>query len=480
MRFKGFIGPSYQLNSVEIDSQRCINLYPQLNEMQTGKDGEIASLIGTPGLRLINTVGSGPGRGLYKSTVGTLYKVTGNTVYSVDPATGTGTALGTLQTTNGQVGMADNGFQLVIVDGPFGYYIDFTAPTVLVQITDLNFLGSNTVTYQDGYFIFCAPNSKEFYLSDLNAITFLAPADTAKNGYPDNIVCTISVNRNLWLFGEVTTEVWFDSGDNLNPFAFVPGSLMQYGCAATFSVAKLFNTVFWIGADLTGSGMVYMANAGGYTPVRISTHAVELAFRRYKTISDAVAYTYQENGHQFYVLNFPTASATWCYDCETSLWHERAYLTNGQLQRQRQNGMAFVNEMYVCDDYANGNLYEMNSSVYSDNSNAIPRIRIAPQLSNDMNRMFIARMQLDIESGVGIDGIGQGVNPQAILQFSNDGGHTYSDEMWASFGAIGATKKRAEWRRLGMSRDRVFKVTITDPVKVILLGAELDVTGGNS
>lgn len=478
MRFKGFIGPSYQLASIEIDCQRTINLYPQMDEAQTGKDGEVMALIGTPGLSLLGTYGTGPIRGVWYTTTGVLYVVSGNTLYSVS-STWVATSIGTLLTSSGPVDVADNGFQLVIVDGLNGYYVDFTIPGTLTQITDLNWLGSNKVTYQDSYFIFSAPNSAEFYLSDLNGITFTAPANTAKNGLPDKIIAQVSFNRNLWLFGDLTTEVWFDSGDNLNPFQYISGSMMEYGCAAAFSIAQLFNTIFWLGKDKTGSGVVFMAN--GYAPQRISTHAVETAIQSYSRHDDAIAFSYQENGHQFYILTFPTGNATWVFDLETQMWHERAYTSQGQFQRIRANCYAHAfGSTHVVGDYANGNLYQMSSNVYSDNGAAITRQRITPHTSADMNQVFYKRLQLDIESGVGLDGIGQGTNPQAILQWSNDSGHTWSNEMWASFGAIGKTKQRAEFRRLGHSRDRVFKVTITEPVKVVLLGAELEVEGGRT
>lgn len=475
MRFPGFIGPSYTLSSRNFECQRCINLFPEMDELGTGKDAEVGSLVGTPGLSLLATIGNGPIRGIWYTTTGVLYVVSGNKLYSVS-SSWVGTLIGTLQTSTGQVSMADNSLQLVIVDGLNGYYVDFTVPGTLTQFTDLNWLGSNIVTYQDGYFIFAAPNSKEFYLSDLNDITFTAPANTSKEGNADNIIAHISCNRNLWLFGDQTTEVFFDSGDNLNPFQFIQGSMSQYGCAAKFGVAKMANTVFWLGKDQSGSGIVFMAN--GYNPQRISTQGVELAIQSYSTISDAIAFSYQENGHQFFVLSFPTGNATWVYDIASSLWHERAYTNQGVLERIRANCYAFPFNTHVVGDYANGNIYKQSLSIYSDNGNPITRQRVAPHISKDIERIFFQSFQLDIETGTGIDGTGQGTNPQAILQWSNDGGHTWSNEYWASFGAIGATKTKVEWRRLGASRNRVFRVTITDPVKVVLMGAELHLMEG--
>lgn len=476
MRFQGFIGPSYQADSVNFDCQRCINFYPELDEMQTGKDREVACLVGTPGRSLLATIGSGPLRGLWFTSTGILYVVSGATLYSVS-SNWAATSIGTLQTTSGLVSMADNGLQLVIVDGPNGYYLTLGS-TTLTQITDPLWKGSSLVTYQDGHFIFVAPNSNVFYASDVLDITFAGDIAASKEGFPDKLVSAVSSNRNLWLFGDQTTEIWFDSGGANNPFQPIDGTFMQYGCAAAFAVAQNANTVFWLGKDRSGTGMVFLAN--GYTAQRISTHPVELAIQGYSTISDAFAYAYQENGHQFFILTFPTGNATWAFDVATGLWHERAYTKNGALQRDRANCYAFAYGAHVVGDYVNGNLYQQSLSVYSDNGNAITRQRVSPHISDTDKRMFFAKLQLDLESGTGIDGSGQGTNPQAILQFSDDGGHTWSNEKWTTIGAIGATKNRAIWRRLGSARNRVFKVTITDPVKVILLGADLDLMEGAS
>ena len=215
-----------------------MNLYPERDELGTGKDGEVASLISTPGLGLLATIGNGPIRGIYYSTAqlsggtntGIFYVVSGNTLYSVN-SSWVATSVGTLLTNSGPVSMADNKIQLFVVDGPNGYWSTLGS-TSLTQVTDPNFSGSNTITFQDGYFIFNTPYSDEFYLSDLNAVTFTAPANSSKEGYPDNIVGCISANRNLWLIGDQTVEVWFDSGNNLNPFEYIQGTFGQVGCTS--------------------------------------------------------------------------------------------------------------------------------------------------------------------------------------------------------------------------------------------------------
>jgi hypothetical protein len=474
MRFPGFIGPSYTLSSVNYDCQRTLNMYPEFNELRTGKEGEVEALIGTPGLALLAAIGSGPIRGMWFTSTGLLFVVSGTTVYIVD-SMWVGTSVGTLLTGSGPVGMADNGLQLVIVDGSNGYYITLPGGSV-TQITDINFIGSNTVSFQDGYFIFVKPNSAQFYLSDLNAVTFNAPANTAKNGFSDNIVRHECSNRNLWLLGDQTTEVWFNAGTNNNPFQYISGSMSHIGCVSSFAVTKMANTIFWLGKDQTGDGIVYMAN--GYAPQRISNSAVELAFSNYSTLTDAISYSYQENGHQFFVLTFPTASATWCYDTLTGMWHERAYNNGGALIRHRSNCYAFAYSTHVVGDYSNGNIYNLSPTTYTDNGTAIIRQRVTPHISKDMDRVFYNSFQLDFESAIGLDGSGQGTSPQAILQWSNDGGHTWSNEHWAQLCPIGAMAERTIWRRLGQSRNRVFKVTISDPIKVVMFGAELELRVG--
>ncbi len=478
MRFPGFVGPSYTLSSVDYDYQRSINLYPEIDEIHTGKEGEVAALIGTPGLALLAAIGNGPIRGIYYSNpalngntnTGILFVVSGNTVYTVTSAW-VATSIGTLQTSTGPVSMVDNKIQLMIVDGPNGYYVPLLTPTSVTQIVSANWSGSNTVTYQDGYFIFNTPNANQFYLSDLNAITFTAPATTGTSG-GDNLLGVISANKNLWLIGDRFTEVWFDSGNNLNPFQYIQGTRAQVGITSPYSLVAIANTVAWLGKDSTGTGIVFLAN--GYTPTRISTHAVEYAIQQYSTISDAIAYTYEENGHIFYVLTFPTASTTWVYDTTTQMWHERAYLSQGVFQRHRSNCHAFAFGTDIVGDYSNGNLYNMSSTVYSDNGAALIRQRIAPHFSKSMNRIIHHELTLDMQSGIGLDGTGQGTNPVAMLQWSNDGGHTWSNEHTAPMCAIGQTVSRCIWRRLGNSRNRVYKMSISDPVKVFIMGAEIE------
>lgn len=476
-RFVGFIGPSYTLASKNVDCQRCLNLYPEINELGTGKEKEIAWLAPTPGLRRLVTVGAGPIRGIYSSSQNELFVVSGNQLYRISSAW-VATALGsTLLTASGPVGMADNGLQLVVVDGTNGYSWDFTAAT-LTQLSGPGWLGSYSVVEQDGYFIFVKPNSNQFYISGLNGVT-LDPLDiSSSEGSPDNIIAQISDHRNVWLFNDQTTEIFYDSGNADFPFERMQGAYIETGIAAKYSAAKANGTVFWLGKDAKGGGIVYMAS--GLQPVRISTHAIETDLKKYSTIADATAYCYQDGGHTFYVLNFPTASRTWVFDAMTKLWHERSWTLNGQMLRHRADNHAYAFGTHVVGDWENGKLYALESTAKSDDGDFIMRKRSSPHIAEDGALLFHEEFWLDIESGVGLDGIGQGTNPQIMMKMSNDGGHTWSNEKWTDLGKIGERKTRPIWRRLGQARDRVYEITITDPVTVNIIGANLRITKGAS
>jgi hypothetical protein len=476
MRFPGFIGPSYKHASVNVDAQQCINMYPEINELGRGKEQEVACLMCTPGKRLLVTAGSGPIRGSWYTSTGRAFVVSGNKLYEIS-STWVSTERGTLNSNTGAVSMSDNGLQLVVVDGD-GYYLTL-ADNTFAEITDEAFPGASQVVCQDTFFIFIEPNSGQFFKSNSNSIV-IDPEVVSAEGSPDNLVGLISDHRDLWLAGEKSIEVWFNSGDGDFPFRRNEGAFVEIGLAASFSLAKMNNTVFWLGHDDKGQGMVYQAQ--GYRPQRISTHPIEQAIQSYGDVSNARAWTYQQDGHYFYVLNFPTPSKTWVFDSTTGIWHERAYLSNGQLYRDRADCHMFAFGKHVVGDYENGNLYELTRDEKTDNGSPIMRRRRAPHLTSDLNRVFYSLFELDAQMGVGLDGVGQGTDPQVMLRYSDDGGHTWSrsSEKWTSLGKIGQTKNRARWRRLGSSRDRIFEVTITDPVDVVLIGAKLEFEKGAS
>lgn len=476
MRLEGFVGPSYTLQTVNYDCQRCINLYPEVDESGFGKEKEVMALLWTPGLSLLAALGDGPIRGQYRASNGTYYVASGDKIYRVS-SDFTSTEIGSLNTETGRVNFADNGTTLMFVDGEDAYQSTLGSSTISMLV-DPAFGSATHITFLNSRFIVNSLGTGRFYWSDLLSTTFDPLSFATAEGSPDNLVALISDKQNLWLWGPDSIEVWYDTGDAINTFARQQGAYIEYGTDAPNSPCLLKNTFFWLSRDENGNGMVYAAE--GFQPRRISTHAVEFAIQGYANIEDAETWTYQQAGHYFFVLNFPTADTTWVFDTATNLWHERVYTQMGSFERHRANSHAFVFNKHIVGDYENGNLYELSQSVYTDNGNPITRQRVTPHLTAGLKEVFYSSFQLDAEMGVGADGGVQGENPQAMLQWSDDGGHSWSNELWRSFGRIGKRNHRAIWRRLGKSRDRVFKLTITDPVKVAIIGAQFEAEAGVS
>lgn len=471
-----FVGPSYSSRVKNLDAQQCINLYPEMGG-PTSKN--VAALIGTPGLRLWTTVSGGGGvRGTMRFSKDIAVVVCGTNVYTVTAA-GVATLRGTIPQASTPVSMASNGVIIMLVTGPEGYTLN-PVTGEFNHITDDSFLGATKVDFVDGYFVFNKPGTGQFQITSLYSAD-IDPLDfTTSEGSPDLLVSLLVDHREIWAFNESTTEVYFNSGNPDFPFERMQGAFIEQGCAAAFSVAKADNSVLWLSADDRGQGMVMRAN--GYQPQRVSDHALEFAIGEYTRIDDAVAYTYQQEGHVFYQLTFPSADATWVLDLSTNMWHQRAWRdpATASLNRHRSNThMPFAGGNIV-GDWENGNLYFLDLDTYTDNGVLIPRIRACPHLSDTNYRFQIFdSLQLDIRAGVGLPS-GQGSDPQAMLQWSTDGGYTWSNEDWVSMGRIGEYLVRARWTRLGRSRDRVFKVTITDPVPVAIVGASVNVRTATS
>jgi hypothetical protein len=474
------LGSAYVTRSVNAADNRMVNLFPEIIP-EGGK--EPAFLNRAPALKFLASVGTGPVRGLWvlKADPTRAFVVSGNEFYEID-TNYTATLRGTVSGL-GTVSMADNGNQIFIAANPKGYIFN-TSTNVFAEITDPDFPGAVTVGYLNSYFVFNPPNSQKFYITQLLDGTQVDPLDFASaEGSSDGLVSLIVDHRELWLFGTDSVEVWYDAGLADFPLVRIQGAFNELGCAAAYSVAKLDNGLFWLGSDARGQGIVYRAN--GYTGQRISTHAVEWQIQQYGNISDAIAYTYQQDGHSFYVLIFPSANTTWVYDVATQAWHERAGFSNGDFVRHRSNCQMAYNSEVIVGDYENGNIYAFDLNVFADNGQIqkwLRSWRALPTGQNNLKRTTQHTMQLDCETGVGLN-VGQGQDPQLMLRWSDDGGHTWSNEHWTSGGKIGVYQRRAIWRRLGMTlklRDRVYEVSGTDPVKISIVGAELLLSGTNA
>lgn len=458
-----FVGPSYQMDARSFDVQRSINLYPLASETKTSKS--ITALRSTPGLELYATAGNGPGRGGISSTSGRAFVVSGDGFYEVN-TNGTTTLHGSLSTFNNQVSIAENPTQIIVVDGEDGWI--FTKSTdSWTEITDVDFpTGANIVSFQDGYFLTFEADTGKFYISALNDGTSWGALDfTTVESSPDSLVSLISDNGNVWLFGNRSTEVYRNTGNAAFPFERIPGAIIQTGCAASFTVQKFDNTIAWLGVDEQGQGVVWKTE--GYQARRLSTQAIESRIASAADFTDAYAWVYHQQGHIYYVLNIVGLDTSLVYDGSTGEWHERAYFNQDDASFELHRGRChfFFDQKNIVLDRDNGKIYNMALDIYEDDGAPLIRERTSPHLHGEKKLLTFSSFELDMEPAVGLT-TGQGNDPQIMLQYSDDGGNTWSSELWRTLGKKGETYTRINWRQLGQSRDRVFRVRVSDPVFV--------------
>lgn len=465
---------------------------------------------------MITALGSGTVLSQTIATAGTGYAVNDivtvlGGVYGTTPATYTVTAIGgggavtTLALTNSgnytsipsnNVSTSSNGsgtgLTLTLTfgtgAGSTGNYVISTSQTVtsrtmyalnfsVLPSSDGAFEGGNTLDIVDNFFVYNKGGTQLWASS--NPLSPITPAlsYSSKDGSPDDLVSLIVVNREVFLLGEASSEVWINVGTFPFPFQRIPGTSTQHGIAAKFSMSRLGNSFAYVSRNNRGEAQIMQMQ--GYVPTRISTHAVEQTLLN-QYIDDAVAWTYQQEGHECYVVSFPTLDLTWVYDLATGMWHKWLWVdTTNTYHRHRGNCSAvFQGKVYV-GDHSNGQIYLLDPSNYTDNGGTIRRLRRAPHIVSDLQRQYLEELQIQFQPGVG-NQVDPGKTPQAMLRWSNDGGSTWSYEHWTSIGKVGQYNNRAIWRRLGWSRDRVFEVVVTDPINAVIISANLKATVGEN
>ena len=467
----------YEARSPIANAQACINLYPEQNPPDAPFP---VTHYPAPGLSLISDyTAQYPDemvRGIYYASNGAVIVVVGTAVLNWLGGPGQDTLLGTLPANSGvPVSICDNGTDIVIVDGsPNGWFIPMNAiaPGALQQIDDSAFYGANRVDFIDTFLIFNQPGTNNFYTTTSNVLTPFDPTYfAAKEGWNDRLVTLAALHDNIWLFGMSTTEIWFNAGGAAFPFARMPNSVLQQGCVATYSVVIADNAVYWLSQDRWGRNI--MMRGEGYAAKRISTFAVEDQWRRYPTVSDAVAMAYQIGGHETIGIYFPSGQAWWAYDASTQLWHQRTFqgLTLpwipycmagwGTLQYPYSPD---INQVLV-GAWNGPQLYLLSENNYTDAGNPITRQRSWAHQQLDGQRIAYARFAANMS--------GSAMSPDTIaLDWSDDGGQTFGTPVNQTIN--NQSNGQYLWRRLGYGRDRVYRLTWSGVGEFALNGAYSD------
>lgn len=485
-----------------VGRERCENLYLERAGSNTAKAQDF--YIKIPGLRrLFEATTSQACRGQFRASNGRTFGVYGAQVYEI-AANWSRTLLWTLTTFTGPVQMCENGQVLLLVDGAEGW--TFTFATGAVEMIDPSTdgnegfpRGATHCRCVDTYFLVNDPGTNRYNWSNAGYSLMTSAGIAGSGGHwnglnvafkiakPDNIVALVDAQNMLWLFGASSIEVHYDSGDfDTGVWKRYESAILEIGCLAPYSVAKYQGQVFWIGAD--PSGTVGIFTNEGFTPKRISVRGVEQILSTMPTYADAIGVTFAENGHAFYMLHFPTGDRTFVFDIVTGTWHERTYLFRELGTTHKWRGMypveAFGSLIFGDNStdaiFASDQFYYVNDNPTGSGVNYIRCVKTTPIGFQSGRYVRYLSIQPILAQGVGLPENTDedvGLDPTVEIAYSDDSGESYTQERSVGIGRRGQYTHRSRLTTLGSSRNRVWKISCTQPVRFLLVGLLADMRG---
>jgi hypothetical protein len=480
--FPTFVGPTYISQSPIADQEECVNFYVERLESPGATTPTV--LYPTPGVTALGTVTTRGGRGAYAIT-GRPFVVFGNGLYELDLGSGTffDTFLGMVAVDEHPATLTSNGVeghQLFVTSGTVGSLFDLTSGVFTASVVTGVSMGGMI----DGFFLALDHETGTLKISDsaqdTGGLTWDVTQIANRSAAPDPWISMVVNDRQIVLWGDQTGEIWYDAGSTPFPFALVAGSNFSMGTAAMFSGAVCDGTVYWLGQSAEGSRGVYRLQ--GYNAIKISTKAIDTALTAYARVDDAEGWSYEEDGHNFYVLNFPAANASWVYDATENLWHKRGRWNNAlnRFDVLAMQSHCYAFNRHIVVDRESGQYGEMAATIGTEiDGGMIRRVRRSPALVNKLSRVGIGLFELFLESGLGVQS-GQGSEPLVMLRVSHDGGRNWSSERTRSAGRAGHYDHPVRWLKCGAGRTTVFEVSVTDAIPWRLLTAYLGVTSGEA
>lgn len=342
---------------------------------------------------------------LVDPTDGHLFTVQDGTIYDL-LSDGTVNRSYAISSDGDLVSMDESRNSLFVVSNNILYRVNAAAVTT----PTLPFVPS-AVAVIGGYVVALQANTTTFYFSSNDGATWPALNFQNSEAYPNSLVNIITDHTELWVFGNRRTQVYVVGDDPSAPLVALSAGVIEMGLSAKRAVVKMDNSIFWLGQNRDGENMVWRAN--GYTPVRISTHAVENAFRGYGFYANATMQSLQINGHSCLRLTFPSANnglgATWEYDASLPTemaWREVAWWNTelGRFERHRGNCYASAFGKILVGDHSNGFIYEMGPDFYSDFGYPLRYERRAPHVTRENKFIRYKNFEVVAQTGVGLTG----------------------------------------------------------------------------
>ena len=398
--------------------------------------------------------------------------------------TNSAVAAGTI--TNAGSGGVDGVYQNVPLTGGTGSGAVASSVQVTGGVVTGVDIGDGGINYLVGDVLTAAPANiggvAGFTYTVNTSASAFDPLDiAAKSGFNDPIVGIVTVHRELWLIGALTTEIWIGTGAADFYFQEVQGSYVNHGCIAQYSIATQDVLVFFLMQDQQGKNIVVQGM--GYDVTEISTPRIVSEFNKYSTTADAIGFCFQIEDHSYYAIVFPTANKGWIYDLTIKWWYEWNWTDiDGNLNRPRANCCMFANNANLIGDWENGLLLQLDINTFTDYTPDMPtgpitRIRTFPHSVNNNLKVSYKSFDADIEVGTANK---DETEVQVFLSWSDDKGRTYGNPVGQSLGLIGEFRTVPSWNRLGEARDRIFKLQWSTANEVALNGAFVETTSARS
>lgn len=474
--------------SLPESSQECVNLFPSPPQTNTITD---MALFGTSGL--VEKTAAAASEFNRESHVLSeiLYEVNGNNLYRIDESFDAfGVPSYAAVQVNGAVPLpgdqrviiADNGDQMCIVvpelDIQFNAWI-FTVADGLVQISDSDFDGPvSTVAYVDGFFSFTKKAGNKWFISELrDGSDYLATDFADAEVDPDPIRSQFVLRNQLYIWGSQTGEPFQNLGGSGFPFQRIEGGVIQKGIAAPNSMVELDDAMIWIGSGVNEQAAIWKS-AGG-KPEKLSTSAIDNQIRQYPRadVTNAYALKYSQAGNFFVAFTFPHQE-TFTYNLTSGLWFTQESSNDNKRIPWRVTSISEAyGELWVGDSISEKiGIIDKDTFVEYDDIEFRRRFS-TPPMGNGGNPLFSDSVELLMETGTATQ-TGQGSEPKARMSFSDDGGRTFNSPISRLIGKIGEYTNRVIWNRLGRApRERAYRFEFSDPVKIVVLKAEINADG---
>lgn len=392
------VGACYKMQAKSMSAENCINFYPQVIQYPNGS--RVSALMPREGLVSAFQGDTASVRSLFVLSNGNMLAVIGKKLYHTTAKSFNLQLVGNAEdkiTGLGSVSVADNGNVAMIVNGTYTYTLDLKT-LALTRLSGSNIPRATFVAFLDGRFIFNKAGTGQFVWSNLYSQIIDPLSFATAEASPDPITAIISFNRELWMFGTQTVERYYSTGNNDLPYARLSGGTMAFGCVAPNSIGRFTGGFIWLAVSEFGGNQIVISDGGA--PSRVSTHAIEEQLDSYSRVDDAISFAYQREGHVFYVLSFPSANVTWCYDASTSLWTQRSW-TNalGEHERYRAHCHAYFRDEHYVGDWQNGRIYRLDKNVHTDNGDIITLERTCPIVSTDGKLTRFNKLEIVCEVG---------------------------------------------------------------------------------